>query len=80
MTERQLREREVQIARYQFLSREVTDPLAAYLLRVIIVDLEDELRRNIDNRAAQSWSLQAPRRIASEFLFWADSSSDAAVR
>ena len=29
MTNRQLREQEVQIERYQFLSREVTDPLAA---------------------------------------------------
>jgi hypothetical protein len=28
MTERQFREREVQIAHYQLLSREVTDPLA----------------------------------------------------
>ena len=33
MTNRQLREQEVQIERYQFLSREVTDPLAACLLR-----------------------------------------------
>ena len=36
MEELQLREQEVQIARYQFLSREVTDPLAVCLLRVIV--------------------------------------------
>jgi hypothetical protein len=29
MTDRQLREQEVQIAHYKFLSQEVTDPLAA---------------------------------------------------
>jgi hypothetical protein len=29
MRKRQFREREVQLARYQLLSREVTDPLAA---------------------------------------------------
>ncbi|MBR1302163.1 hypothetical protein [Bradyrhizobium sp. AUGA SZCCT0042] len=45
MTNRQLREQEVQIERYQFLSREVTDPLAACLLRIIIGELEDDLRR-----------------------------------
>ena len=45
MTQRKFREQEVQIARYQFLSREVTDPLAACLLRIIIGELEDDLRR-----------------------------------
>jgi hypothetical protein len=44
MTNRQLREQEVQIARYQHLSREVTDPLAVYLLRAIVEELEAELR------------------------------------
>lgn len=48
MTNRQLREQEVQIARYQFLSREVTDPLAACLLRVIVEELEADLRRDRD--------------------------------
>ncbi|MET3844069.1 hypothetical protein [Bradyrhizobium sp. OAE829] len=45
MTNRQLREQEVQIARYQFLSREVTDPLAICLLRLIVEELEADLRR-----------------------------------
>ena len=48
MTNRQLREQEVQIARYQVLSREVTDPLAACLLRVIVEELEADLRRDRD--------------------------------
>ena len=48
MTERQLREQEVQIAHYQLLSREVTDPLAACLLRVIVEELEADLRRDRD--------------------------------
>jgi hypothetical protein len=48
MTERQLREHEVQIAHYQHLSREVTDPLAACLLRVIVEELQAELRRDRD--------------------------------
>jgi hypothetical protein len=48
MTDRQLREQEVQIACYQFLSREVTDPLAACLLRVVIEELEADLRRDRD--------------------------------
>ncbi|MBR1143038.1 hypothetical protein [Bradyrhizobium sp. AUGA SZCCT0431] len=46
MTNRQIREQEVQIARYQFLSREVTDPLASCLLRAIIEELEADLRRD----------------------------------
>jgi hypothetical protein len=45
MTKRQLREQEVQIAHYQLLSREVTDPLAACLLRVIVEELEADLRK-----------------------------------
>jgi hypothetical protein len=48
MTKRQFREQEVQIAHYQHLSREVTDPLAACLLRVIIEELEADLRRDRD--------------------------------
>ena len=46
MTKHQLGEQEVQIARYQFLSREVTDPLAVCLLRVIVEELEADLRRD----------------------------------
>jgi hypothetical protein len=48
MTRRQFRQQESQIAYYQFLSREVTDPLAACLLRVIIDELEADLRRDRD--------------------------------
>jgi hypothetical protein len=48
MTDRQLREQEVQIAHYKLLSREVTDPLAACLLRVVIEELEADLRRDRD--------------------------------
>ncbi|MCA6114353.1 hypothetical protein J6524_05345 [Bradyrhizobium sp. WSM 1738] len=44
MTERKFREREVQIARYRLLEREVTDPLAATLLHIIILELEAELQ------------------------------------
>ena len=44
MTERQFRELEVRIARYRLLEREVTDPLAACLLRSIAVELETDLR------------------------------------
>ena len=48
MTKHQLREQEVQIARYQLLSQEVTDPLAACLLRVIVEELEADLARDRD--------------------------------
>jgi hypothetical protein len=48
MTKRQLKEQEVQIAHYRLLSREVTDPLAACLLRVIVEELEADLRRDRD--------------------------------
>ena len=46
MTKGQFREKEVQIADYQLLSQEVTDPLAACLLRAIIEELEADLRRD----------------------------------
>ena len=48
MTERQFKVQEVQIARYRHLSREVTDPLAACLLRSIVEELEAELRMERD--------------------------------
>jgi len=49
MTDRQFREQqEVQIAHYQLLSREATDPLAACLLRVIVEELQAELPRDRD--------------------------------
>jgi hypothetical protein len=54
MTKRRLREQEVQIARYQLLSREVTDPLATCLLKAIIEELEADLRR--DREIGQSCS------------------------
>jgi ribosome-binding factor A len=44
MTQRKLREQEVQIARYRLLEREVTDPLAASLLHIIIIELEADLQ------------------------------------
>lgn len=44
MTERQLRELEVQVARYRALEREVTDPLAGYLLHSIVLELEADLQ------------------------------------
>lgn len=44
MTERQFTELEVQIARYRFLERETTDPLAESLLHSIVVELEADLK------------------------------------
>ena len=44
VTERKFREQEVQIARYRLLKREVTDPLAASLLHIIILELEAALQ------------------------------------
>jgi hypothetical protein len=46
MTESQLKEQEVKIARYRHLEGEVTDPLAASLLHIIIEELEAALRRD----------------------------------
>ncbi|WP_199805660.1 hypothetical protein [Bradyrhizobium lablabi] len=46
MTERQFRELETEIARYRILEREVTDPLAACLLHVIISELEADLQKD----------------------------------
>jgi hypothetical protein len=48
MSECQLKEQEVQIARYRRLEREVTDPLAASLLHAIVGELEADLRRERD--------------------------------
>ena len=44
MIESKFREQEVQIARYRLLEREVTDPLAASLLHIIILELEAHLQ------------------------------------
>jgi hypothetical protein len=48
MTERQLKEQEIQIARYRLLEKEVTDPLAACLLHVIVAELEADLQKERD--------------------------------
>jgi hypothetical protein len=48
MTERQLRDQEVQIVRYRLLEREVTDPLATCLLHALIEELEADLQRDRD--------------------------------
>ncbi|WOH67995.1 hypothetical protein [Bradyrhizobium sp. BWA-3-5] len=45
MTERQFRKLETEIARYRLLEREVTDPVAASLIHVIILELEAELQQ-----------------------------------
>jgi hypothetical protein len=51
----QFREREVQIARYRLLEREVTDPLAASLLHEIVQELEAGLERDREiGRAKES--------------------------
>jgi hypothetical protein len=42
-TERKVTEQEVQIARYRLLEQEVTDPLAAGLLHIIISELEADI-------------------------------------
>ncbi len=44
MTDNDIREQQIQIARYRRLEREVTDPLAAHLLHAIIEELEADLR------------------------------------
>jgi len=46
LTERKFREQEIQIARYRLLEREVTDPLAAGLLHIIILELEADLQKD----------------------------------
>jgi hypothetical protein len=58
MTKRRSRDQEVRIARYQLLSREVTDPLATCLLRTIIEELEADLRRDreIDQESSEPGS------------------------
>jgi hypothetical protein len=45
MTEHQVKELEVRIARYRMLEREVTDPLAGCLLHSIVVELEADLEK-----------------------------------
>jgi hypothetical protein len=45
ITQYRFRELQVRIARYRHLEREVTDPLAASLLRIILLELEVDLSR-----------------------------------
>ena len=45
MTDRQFGKLEAEILRYRLLEREVTDPLAASLIHVIISELEAELQQ-----------------------------------
>ncbi|MBR1280234.1 hypothetical protein [Bradyrhizobium sp. AUGA SZCCT0283] len=45
-TERKFREQEIQIARYRLLEREVTDPFAACLLHIIVLELEADLQKD----------------------------------
>jgi hypothetical protein len=54
MTAEQMREQEVRIARYRYLEREVTDPLAACLLHGIVEELEAELH---NERQIERWSV-----------------------
>jgi hypothetical protein len=51
VTERKFREQEVQIARYRLLERDVTDPLAASLLHIIVLELEAELQTDRETSA-----------------------------
>ena len=44
MRERELKELQVRIARYRFLKRETTDPLAEGLLNGIVAELEADLK------------------------------------
>jgi len=43
------KERRNQVARYRVMQQETTDPLAARLLRDIVLDLEAELERSPQN-------------------------------
>jgi hypothetical protein len=45
VTEPKFREQEI-LARYRLLEREVTDPLAAGLLHIIILELEADLQKD----------------------------------
>jgi hypothetical protein len=53
ITERKFREQQVQIARYRLLEREVTDPLAACLLHIIVEELEADVVRSKDDGVAR---------------------------
>jgi len=63
MTERKFGEREVQLARYRLLKREVTDPLAACLLHVIIEELEADVARGSAGEDPRSCKEGGPSKI-----------------
>jgi len=54
-----VRDLEIQIARYRFLAREVTDPLAEYLLHSIVVELESDLQARLGALADAEATLAA---------------------
>ena len=54
MTWSESTEQEVQIARYRLLKREVTDPLAASLLHIIITELEADLQTDRETSTGAS--------------------------
>ena len=57
ITQYRFRQLEVQIARYRHLEREVTDPLAASLLQIIVLELEVDLsraRNSLDQNLSES--------------------------
>lgn len=54
MTERKFKEQEAEIARYRFLEREVTDPLAASLLHIIIIELGASLQTDRETSTGAS--------------------------
>jgi hypothetical protein len=54
ITQRKFREQEVQIARYRLLEREVTDPLAATLLHIIVLELEADLQKDRETSTGAS--------------------------
>ena len=65
MTHKKVEEREHQVERYRLLAQEITDPLAAFLLRDIISELEadpleklaeDGERRDQKMAASMPWS------------------------
>jgi hypothetical protein len=61
MTERKFREQEVQIERYRLLEREVTDPLAASLLHIIVSELEADLQADRETSTGVSISRACER-------------------
>jgi hypothetical protein len=57
MTDSEWKERKAQLARYRVMERETTDPLAAQLLRDIVLDLEadskEPARRDLHRRTSR---------------------------